>query len=257
MRKGIALILVLLSFASCKTKQAALGEQAAIGGKSAKEIIEGHYRNTKDFKTLYIQASAKYLDDKTSQSVSADIKIKKDEIILVSVRVLGITRAKAIITPTKVSYYEKLNKQYFEGSYTVLSQWLGTELDYAKVQNMLIGEAMYDLNKGMYQATVEEGRYKLQSMDKSAITKLFFFEGANYLLKKQSVSQAGQQPRSVDIEYPAYNEYPKAVLPGIIKIAAEQEKRVNINIEYNKVTFDEDLSFPYEVPEGFEQIFID
>jgi hypothetical protein len=257
MKKIVAIAIVVISLASCKTKQAVVAEGTAGESKSAKQIADGHYSNTKDFKTLYIRASANYKDSKQSQNVSADIKIKKDQTILVSVKFLGITMAKALITPTRVSYYEKINGTYFDGDYTVLSRWLGTELDYAKVQNMLTGEALYDLTKGMYQASLENGQYRLQSTDRSAITKQFFFEGANYLLKKQVVSQAGEQPRSLEIQYPAHKEYPKAVLPAEIKIEAEQKETVNIRIEYNTVTFDEDLSFPYDVPEGFEQIFID
>lgn len=86
---------------------------------------------------------------------------------------------------------------------------------------------------------------------------MFFFEGANYLLKKESVKQAGQEPRSLEIAYPSHREYPKGVLPTAINIQAEQKDNVTLNIEYNTVTFDENLTFPYEVPEGYDQIFID
>ncbi|HYD89999.1 MAG TPA: DUF4292 domain-containing protein [Flavobacterium sp.] len=257
MRKYIAIAAMLLLFASCKTKQAVITEGAAAGEKSVKEIVDGHYGNPKDFRTLYIRASAKYKDSHTSQNVSADIRIKKDEIILVSIKFLGITMAKAIITPDRVSYYEKIGNTYFEGNYAALSRWLGTELDFAKVQNMLTGEALYDLNKGKYIASLENGRYKLHSMDRSAITKQFFFEGANYLLKREIITQAAVQPRSLEIQYPAHKEHAKAILPAEVRIEAQQKDRVNIDIEYNTVTFDEDLTFPYEVPEGFEQVFID
>lgn len=258
MKKIIAMAVAVITLAACKTQQpAAVTEGKATGSRSAAEIIEGHYKNKKDFKTLYIKASARYEDKHQSQNVSAEIKIKKDEIILVSIRFLGITMAKAVITPTRVSYYEKINGTYFDGNYAVLSRWLGTELDYAKVQNMLTGEALYDLTKGMYQASLEESKYKLQSVDRSSIMKKFFLEGSSYLLKQQEITQMGVEPRNLEIRYPSHREYPKAVLPASIAIEAEQKDRVNIDIEYNTVTFDEELTFPYEVPEGFEQITID
>jgi len=258
MKKSISILIIAVAFASCKPKQAVVSEQAVTVGeaKSAKEVIAGHKAVPKDFKTLYIKGDASYKDSKQSQNVSVEIRIKKDETILVSVRVLGITMAKALITPKSVSYYEKINGQYFEGNYAVLSRWLGTELDYKKVQNMLLGEALDDLDKGNYQFSVEDGKYKLQGKERS-ISKEFFFEGANYLLKKQVVAQGGQEPRSLEIQYPAHNQYTSALLPKEIKIEAEQKDRVNIKIEYKVVTFDEKLSFPYEVPEGYEQIFID
>jgi hypothetical protein len=50
--------------------------------KSSK-IIANHYNNKTDFSTLYIKADAKYSDDRSSQNVTAEIRIKKDEQILV------------------------------------------------------------------------------------------------------------------------------------------------------------------------------
>jgi hypothetical protein len=258
MKKRIAILLAVISMASCKTAQKAVVSEGSAGEeKAVKEIIDGHYKNAKDFKTLLIKASVDYKDKNTKQSLNAEIRIKKDEIIVVSVRFVGMTMAKAIITPTRVSYYEKLNKTYFDGNYAALSKWLGTELDFAKVQNLLLGNAVYDLNQGKYAASLVNGQHKLQSMDRSAISKLFFFEGDNFLLKNEVITKAGQEPTTLTVQYPSYKQHPKAMLPAIIKIEAEQSDIVNIAVEYNTVTFDENLTFPYDVPEGYNQIFID
>ena len=41
-------------------------------------------------------------------------------------------------------------------------------------------------------------------------------------------------------------------LTGLIIDANQKNKTTNINIDYNTVTFNEELSFPYSVPEGYE-----
>jgi len=247
---------MVVSLASCKAKQGIVTGETTDESKAAKEIINGHYGNFKDFKTIYIKSSARYEDNKQSQNVSAEVKIKKDEIILVSVRVLGFTVAKALITPTRVSYYEKIGGKYFDGDYALLSEWLGTELDFNKVQNLLIGRAIDDLSKGTYKATVENGFHKLSAV-KGGITKDFLFDAAKYLLQQQNISQGGQEPRRVYVAYPSYKQHEKVMLPAEIKIEAMQKDKVNIDIEYDNVTFDENLSFPYEVPKGYDRITID
>jgi hypothetical protein len=256
MKKTLAVVFALTLMASCKSKQAIVTEQAAEGARPAKEIIEGHYNNPRNFETLLIKADARYQDRKMTQNVTAEIRIKKGEMILVSIRFLGITMAKALITPKEVSYYVKLNGTYFKGDYAALSRWLGTELNYKKAENMLLGEALDDLEKGVYKVTLEEGKYKLTGKEGNVI-KEFLFEGANYLLKGQRISQDGSEPRSLDIQYPAHNNYPQAIVPSSVKIDAEQKDKVSINIEYTSAKFDEKITFPYEVPEGFEQIFIE
>ncbi|HEX7868809.1 MAG TPA: DUF4292 domain-containing protein, partial [Chryseobacterium sp.] len=155
MKKYIAVVLMAIFMISCKSKAVAVqNSNSEVVAKTDNKVIEKHYDNKLNFSTLYIKANARYVDEKQSQNVTAEIKIKKDEQILVSVRFLGITMAKALITPTAVSYYEKINGTYYEGDFTSLSKWLGTELDYSKVQNLLVGEALDDLRKGKYTQTI-------------------------------------------------------------------------------------------------------
>jgi len=257
MKKIVTIALAVTLLVSCKTQKAnTVTESAAAGTKTASEIISGHYNNPVEYKTILIKADAHYKDSHENQSFSAEIRIQKDEKILIMVRYLGITMAKGLLTPTEVTYYEQLGDTYFKGNYAMLSRWLGTELNYTKVQNMLLGEAIDDLNKGKYTASVENGLYRLAGKEGSII-KEFLFEGTNFLLKKQHVAQGGATPRSIEINYPSHNSYSQGMLPSGIKIEAEQKDRINLDVEYKIVKFNEPITFPFEVPEGFNQIFID
>ena len=255
MKKYCALFILIL-VTSCKPK-AFLAEGTASKTLSADKIISNHYSNKTDFSTLSIKASAKYQDDKQSQNVQAEIRIKKDEKILVSIRILGITMAKALITPTSVQYYEKIGNKYFEGDYVALSKWLGTDLDFQKVQNMFIGKAIDDLHKGNYAVSIMEKLYKLQCNPDGNTDKTFFFESGNFLVKKQEINQVNLD-RTLQVVYPDYKKYNEMILPLSLAIDARQkESKTTIDIEYKNVSFNEELTFPYSVPEGYERIFID
>jgi len=255
MKKHLTILLLIL-LASCKSK-AILAEGNASNTLSADKIITSYDNNKIDFSTLYIKANAKYQDDKQSQNVQAEIKIKKNEKILVSIRILGFTVAKALITTTSVQYYEKIGSKYFEGDYAGLSQWLGTDLDFQKVQNMFLGKTLDDLHKGKYAVSILEKLYKLQSNPDAKTDKSFFFESDNFLVKRQEINQPMQE-RTLQIAYPDYKKYDAMILPLSLAIDARQkESKTNIDIEYKNISFNEDLSFPYSVPEGYERIYID
>ncbi len=249
-------ILILLLLVSCKSK-AVLTEAVATGIMPSLEIIANHYKNKKDFKTLYIKADVSYEDAKQSHSLSAEIKIQKDQKIIVSLRFLGITMAKALITPEGVKYYEKLNGKFFEGNYGALTAFLGTDLDFQKVQNLLIGQALDDLNKENYKSSLADNLYQLEGRSKDETLKFFTFEASKFLLKKQQINQVAKA-RTLEIYYPEHLEYPEAFLPAKLFIEANQKKgKTNIEIDYNTISFNEELSFPYSVPESYKQIFID
>jgi hypothetical protein len=163
--------------------------------------------------------------------------------------------AKALITPEQVQYYEKINGTYFEGDYQSLSNWLGTDLDYSKIQNLLLGQPIDDLTKDRFVLLLMDKAYQLHKKDGDT-DKAFLFDDTHYLLQQQSVVQSAKE-RSFEVQYPNFQEYDTAVLPMNLLINAMQEKgRTEISISYSSVTFNEELTFPYSVPEGYDRIQI-
>ncbi len=246
----------VLSLSSCKAKKAVVTEGNAVNTITDDKIIDNHYGLKKDFKTLYIKADVSYRSEKQSQNVTAEIKIQKDQKILVSIRFLGITMAKALITPKEVMYYEKIGGKYFEGDYTTLSKWLGTDLDFYKMQNMIVGEALDNLKKGKYKVSIEEDLYKLVDNSNTGTQKAFFFEAAKFLIKKQEISQSSKD-RKLIVTYPSHKEYPEAFLPTQLLIEAfQKDGKTSINIDYKNASFNEEMTFPYSAPQGYEKINI-
>ncbi|TDE55132.1 DUF4292 domain-containing protein [Flavobacterium sp. GT3P67] len=260
MKRIAIVVLITLFMVSCKSKAIAVAASNAptteAGYMTSKKIIENHYNNKNQFSTLYIKSNARYADNKQTQNVTAEIKIKKDEQILVSIRFLGITMAKALITPKSVNYYEKINGSYFEGDFSSLSQWLGTDLDYSKIQNMLLGEAIDDLTKGKYLESLLEQTYRLDDTSNTNTKKSFFLDADKFLVKKQEITQTAEE-RMIKVSYADNIVYKEVTLPTSVQINTFQKKgNTEINLDYNTVTFNEELSFPYSVPNGYKRIII-
>ena len=244
--KGILAVVLAFLLIGCKSKQA-VASAAAKDTAEISKIINGHYANETNFKTLNIKANAKYEDPSQSHSLNADIRIKKNEIIWINIKILGFPIAKALITPAKVSYYEKINNTYFEGDFSMLSNWLGTDLDFQKVQNLLLGKSIDDLSKGNWISGINDKLFKLSQAQTTDIYKEFYFEAANFLLKKETITQASQN-RALEIQYPSYKEVERIFLPNEINIKAAQKDKISIAIEYKNTTFNENLNYSYAIP---------
>lgn len=253
---SVLTLLFLMTITSCKPK-GFIAEAKATKPMKAEKLIANHYELDKDFKTAYIKADVSYKDPKEALNLSADIRILKDEKILISIRFFGITMAKGLITPSEVKYYEKSGNSYFEGDYSTLSKWLGTDLDFTKVQNMLIGEAFDNLEKGKYDSSVENGLYKLEDKTSKNTLKSFLFEASKYMIKNQKIQQL-KEKRTLSVVYPNHKQYDAITFPSALNIEAiNDEKKTNIDIEYSSIKFNEELSFPYSVPSGYDRTFID
>ncbi|MBP6460670.1 MAG: DUF4292 domain-containing protein [Crocinitomicaceae bacterium] len=245
-----------LALVSCKSKTAVIDVSKNENRKSVNKIIENYYNNKNEFSTLYIKTSVQYATEKQNQNVTAEIKLKKDEQILVSIRFLGITMAKASITPTKVSYYEKVKGTYYEGDFSALSELLGTDLDFDKVQNMLLGRAIDNLKEGKYTETFADQVYRLDEESDGNTKKSFYIDANNYLINKQEITQTKEE-RMIQVVYSNKKEFKEMTLPLTLNIDSYQKKgKAEINLEYNSVSFNEELSFPYSVPNDYKRILI-
>ncbi len=259
MKKHFTFLLLVFVLASCKTKKTVVEQtvtKEAVVDNMAKEIIEKHYENTLNFQTVSIRAAADYEDQKQNISISADIRIKKDEIIWINLKFFGIPMAKALITPTQVSYYEKANGTYFDGNYSILTKMLGTDLDFQKVQNLLLGRPIDNLTKEVFIAEIAANLVQLKSKKQADIEKIFRFETGNYLLKEQFINQISKN-RNVLVTYPSFTNQDNIFMPTGVSIIANQQNQVKINVANKKITFNESLSYPYSIPDGYSQIKID
>ena len=258
MRKIIMLVFLTM-LVSCKTKQAvvtATPEVTPTKEISAEDVIANNYNNKINFETVYIKSNVRFSDEKQTQNVTAEIKIKKDEQILVSIRFLGITMAKALITPSSVSYYEKMNGTYFEGDFSGLTQWLGTDLDFSKIQNMLLGEAFDNLQQGKYALTKVDKGYKLTDLQAGNTLKSFILDQENFRVQAQTIGQP-EQDRMIDVSYTNQTSFNEGTLPLSVLIHAFQAKeKTEISLNYTTVTFNEALSYPYSIPNGYKRIII-
>ena len=219
---------------------------------SAKQLLKENEKQTPVFNTLQSRLKISYNQDGKEQSYTVNFRAKKDEVLWISAT---FSLVKALVTPDKVSFYNKIDNTYFEGDYKYLSDLLGTELDFQKVQNLLLGEAIFDLNASTYDVSVNENAYVLQPKKQRELFEIFFLlDPVRFKVKSQQISQP-KEARHLQIDYLTYQEVDKQTLPETIKIiAVEATKETIIDLEFKAVTLNENLSFPYSIPSGFKEI---
>lgn len=249
--KYIVLFLLVVLVFNCKASKSIGGGEANFN-LNTKQLLKENAKSTPDFKTLQAKLKITYSQDDKEQSYTVNLRAKKDEIFWISAT---FSVVKAMVTPEKVSFYNKLDNTYFEGDYKYLSDLLGTELDFQKVQNLLLGEAIFNLSANSYNVSVNEEVYILQPKQQRELFEIFFLiDPVHFKIKSQQVSQP-KEFRHLQMDYLQYQEVEKQTLPEHIKvIAVEANKETMIDLEFKSVTLNEDLSFPYKIPSGFKEI---
>ena len=249
----LVLILTVVAF-GCKSTKSITSKGKLNANMTAKELIWENQTQKARFKTLQAKVKIEYTQDERSEGYTVNLRMEKDKIIWIN-SVLGLARV--MITPDRVSFYDKINNQYFDGDYSLLSDLLGIDLDFKKVESLLLGEPIYNLEVDKYKLSTQENSYVLEPKKQQAVLELFFLLNPfHFKMDSQQLYQPLKR-RILEIDYKSYQKVKKQILPENLKIiAVEDTDQVTIEMEYRSVSLNEDLRFPFKIPSGFKEISI-
>ncbi len=251
---NIIILLVVSMATSCKSAKTIASSGEISESISAKQLIRENAKQGAKFKTLQAKVKIDYTQDLQEQGYSVNLRMEKDRTIWINAT-LGLARA--MITPDKVSFYDRINNQFFEGDYALLSNLLGVELNFEKVQSLLLGESLFNLKDGKYTASTNDKSYILQPKEQSALLELFLLlNPSHFKMDSQQLLQPLKK-RYLQVDYLAYQDVDKEILPKDIKIIAiENNEEVIIAMEYKSVSLNEEVRFPFKIPSGFKEIIL-
>ena len=251
------IILSLIIFASCGGNRTPVGSNLANSTLTIKEIIKIHKAASPGFKTLAARANLLFEDEKSTQNITVSLRMEKDRVIWIKASMLGFTLAKVMITPDRVRYYEKLSGSYFDGDFALISQWLGTELDFKKAQDILLGQSIFQLNTSDYNSSVIQNKYKVQPrLQPQNFIHSLLLNPDNFKVALANLSQP-DKGRMFTVSYADHQKIDGAFYPSTITInTSENDSKTRIELNYKKIDINVDIRFPFTIPNGYDKIML-
>ena len=126
-----------------------------------------------------------------------------------------------------------------------------------KVQNILLGQAIYNLKDEPHEVSVNTNSYALQPKDQRALLELFYLINPSHF-KMDSLQMFQQlEKRMLQVDYASYQEIDKQILPQNIRIiAVDDTDEVAITMEFKSVSLNQEVRFPFKIPSGYKEIII-
>ena len=225
---------------------------------SVKQLISLHNKTELNFNTLQSRLKVDYDSGSIPVSPSVTLRIEKNKQIWMSAKVLGFGVAKIYITPTSVAFYEKINKKYFEGNFKELSAYLGSEVDFRTIQNIIIGQNVFDVKPKEYTSNWQSPNQfliepKVQNEKFDIFLSLF---QTNLKVAGYKISKANKE-KYLAVTYEKYQEINNQIFPEKLEFnAVKPSKNLKLNVEFKGVQLNEELTFPFKIPDGYTKISI-
>ncbi len=252
--KLVYIISVSFLLFSCGGGKVVNESNQANNSLSSKSIIITHLAASPEFSTLAARMQVVYENGDDLKSLTVSLRMEKNKKIWIKASILGITLAKVLITPGSVRFYENISNTYFDGDFSLLSDWLGTEIDFQKAQAILLGQSIFDLG-AKHKSTVIVNKYKLQPKTQmNNFIYSLFLNPENFKISSETVSQPNDQ-RMFTVNYGKYQKIEGGHYPSQIRILAIQKgAETKIAVNYKKIDHNAPIRFPFTIPRSYEKI---
>jgi len=249
--KIIYLFSLLLLLSACKSTK----NITSVRMLSSKKVIKKHYKASFSKKTVQAKLKLRYTSEKMSKTIRLKLRIKKDEVIWMSATFLGIPIARLKITPNSVQYYEKIQQTYFDGDFSIINKTLGANLNFKHLQNLLLGEAIYDLSLKKHKIKIDKHAHLLTPKKQDDLMAIFFWINPTHYKLTQQKIEVEQPKGSLEISYPTYQKITDTYFPKKIHILASSKKQTTkLDLDFKTVVFDTDFRTPFSIPEGYTEL---
>ena len=243
----------ILLFAACKSP-ALPSSRTPMKDIQAKDLTKSIAKNQLDYKKFHSRVNTTYDNGKRKQQIIINLRMEKSKSIWMSANMI-VPIAKLLVTPERVSFYEKFQKTFFPGDITFINDQFNTDFDFKDIQNLLIGLPLADLNRGKCEAISHPKYYILTPKSgKTQLRPTFFYDPNDFSLREQRFVVSGTM-QSLTIKYIDYQRLEGEFLPREIEISlfdGSQLKR--ITLEYTRVDFPDRISVPFQIPQGYKSI---
>lgn len=207
------------------------------------------------FDQLSARAKIDFESAKNNLSGTANIRIRKDSIIWISLSPgLGIEAARVLITQDSIFVLDKVHKEYQKIGLNELSEKFDFDINYQLVQSVILGNLIHPYDREKVVKAAFGYTYNQQHGN-------FFFENIigtkTMKLEKLQVTDTVSE-NTFSVNYSKFQLVEEQILPFEITAKLSYSKAskdpTEIDIEYRQANIEKKpLRFPFNIPQKYER----
>ena len=203
------------------------------------------------FNTFNSKAKAKLDINGSTNDVTLNIRIKRDQKIWVSVTAIaGIEVARALITPDSILLINRLQSLYIRQPFSFVYKFTGSKVNYKTVETLLMGDAMPELINDNTTIQKAANVTTLTGSLQDLVYKLIL--GNNLKVTQENLSNQ-TEGQSLQVNNSVFTQAANKLVPSQIDITSMvKDQKIQVNLHYIKIDFDQPLDYPFSIPSRYQ-----
>jgi hypothetical protein len=205
-----------------------------------------------NFNTFSGKARTKLDFGGSSNDVTLNIRIKKDQKIWVSITAIaGLEVARALITPDSIMVINRLQSVSIKQPFSYLYKFAGKEINYKTLESLLIGNAIPELINDNAGLQAKNDTITLTGNLQDLAYRLIIGRGMKVTQTNLDNQIAGQ---SLQVTNNTFIQTDNRVIPSQIDITSVvKDKKIQVNLHYIKLELDQPLEYPFNIPARYTE----
>ena len=228
-----------------------------------KDIVRSKSKKTADinieeieFDYFTTKTKVKYSEGDKQVNGTANIRIKKDSLIWISISPsIGIEASRITITKDTAIVINRIEKEYYVFTYDEISRYFNFRIDYNMIQAILLGNLVKPAKENTKIA--KEGQYFLIKQKSDHLDIQSYILSDNKKIETVLITEDATN-NFMTLKYGDYKEtgaylFARNCLVNLTYKANKGPVVTSINLQHNKADIsDKPLKFPFNIPDKYE-----
>lgn len=236
----------------CKTVKTTDGSVLRV--RSANFLTKKLNQQKLEAEWMSAKVKLKFSQNGSTNRATADLRLRRDSAIWMSVRKFGIEGARALITTDSIYLLNRLERTYEVRDFSFIEDEFNLPASFATLQDMILGNVFYVASENMT-AGIRDDRYYLEAQNADPFLNAYWIDGSTFNLQQAFYNDRRHQ-RQLTLKQSGYQ--PVGNVPAFSQqrnILAQSPElgTIEVDLELSKVTFDQAVSMPFSVPGSYRK----
>lgn len=185
-------------------------------------------------------------------SFTANVRIKRDSIIWISISKIGLEAYRILIRPDSVFAISRFEKIYIAEKLDHFAAQYDINADYATLQGLFTGEAPY-LTDREFKSEIQGKQYYIHSTQEDPKLQ-YWLHGSRYFVEK--IEASDRLAGNVWAEFSDYREFDDKPFSYFrdMKFETAYGEKNSLSIRWNSIEFNVPGRVPFRIPSRYERM---
>ena len=244
----VLIVFFSLGFSSCSKKIISVATPSPPKTVDVEEI---------DFAYLHGRARMVYSENNKERDFRANIRLRKDSVIWMTLNLGVVQVAKALINKDSITIVSTVEKQYYMFDYAELTKRLHFKIDYHMIEAAILGNLIHE--KNVNDEISKDGTFDLLIQTIGDVKIKNVINTTTKKIEKVDLSESSPG-NSLHIEYSNFQPLAERTFPYqsyiLVTFKTTSGGIINntIHLEFSKAEVgDKELKFPFNIPRKYDR----